>query len=218
MSNTLDVDKIVSEVFKRLYLRFGIKALLVIDQPPQEEIIKQVSQRFNLPWLSIDICYMCDMTPYEMAKVENSGLLINNCFKWSQDMTQCVNESRFLILTDLSIEESKRYSELEMKSAKDRLVYDFLKEGKDVYYYSEDLMSTTEAKPKFTELLFKRVEVLSRLGLKMINASYPVLEGVLDLKRLKAFEGQTVIVKENAVVSPLAQDYIKSGAVKVIRK
>ena len=218
MSSTLDVDRIVSEVIKKLYLRFGIKALLVIDQPPQLEIINQLSQRFNLPWLSIDVCYLKDFSESQKTMVENSGLLINSIMKAPLDLTTCIAQNNFLILDQLSVSESQKYAELAFESLKDRLVFEFLRIGKEVYYYSEDLTNQPESKPKFMELLKNRVDLLSKMGMKMINANYAIIDGVCDLQTIKKYEGQTILITRDAVISPLAKDFIQTGAVNVIRK
>ncbi|MDK2866706.1 MAG: hypothetical protein PWP51_1229 [Clostridiales bacterium] len=219
MSNALDIDRIVREVIKKLHLRFGIKALFVIDQPPQPEVFSQYIRRFNIPWLSINLLFLRELPQAQRRMIEESGLLISSVkTAESIDAAAVVQTNSFLILSDLSVEDSERYVNFQFKGDKDRTVFEFLKAGKDIYYFSEDLTGCSESKPKFVEMVSSRISALGAMGLQLVNPAYELVKGVCDLKTLKQYEGKTVMLAEGTIISPLAQDYIKSGAVNVIRK
>jgi hypothetical protein len=219
MSNALDIDRIVREVIRKLHLRFGIKALFVIDQPPQPEVFNQYIKRFNIPWLSINLLFLRELPQAQRRMFEDSNLLINSIQTAEHiDAITAAEANSFLILSDLSAEDSEKYVNFQFAGEKDRIVFTFLKAGKDVYYFSEDLTGCSESKPKFVEMVNRRISTLETLGIQMINPAYELVKGVCDLKTLKQYEGKTVMLAEGTILSPLAQDYIKSGAVNVIRK
>ena len=220
MSNTLDIDRIVSEVVKKLYLRFGVKVLIVIDRPPQPEDFKRYIQSFNIPWVTFNLLVLNESLIDQKQFFEKHDLIIGNVYGPKDVITpeSFASDYSYLILSDLNISESEAYASFSFDSLKSNLVFHFLKKGKDVYYFSRDLIGCDKSKASFASKLTERVNQLETFGIQMINPTYKVIEGLCDLNTLKKYEGEKVMLAKNTVLSPLAMDYIKTGAVKVIRK
>jgi hypothetical protein len=220
VSNTLDIDRIVSEVVKKLYLRFGVKVLIVIDRPPQPEDFKRYIQSFNIPWVTFNLLVLNESLIDQKQFFEKHDLIIGNVYGPKDVITpeSFASDYSYLILSDLNITESEAYASFSFDSLKSNLVFHFLKKGKDVYYFSRDLIGCDKSKASFASKLTERVNQLETFGIQMISPTYKVIEGLCDLNTLKKYEGETVMLAKNTVLSPLAMDYIKTGAVKVIRK
>ncbi|MBF4695924.1 hypothetical protein [Fusibacter ferrireducens] len=229
MYEALEVGKIVQLVLQKLYIEFGVRALLVVDEFSEgtldEKSVSEMAKAMKIPWLSVDILklntHTLDTHTCEMIEVLKAhGVVIHKIFNLEtfEQSNQALAAYICLFLSDVNILESEKYAYFSFQNPKDQLIYQFLKMGKVVYYQSKDLTSCNKAKVKVIELQSRRIQELHALGLEMIGQKIHTLEGFCDIKRLKAFEGETIILAENVILSPLAKDFIKSGAVTVVRK
>lgn len=232
MYSELEIDKLIKAVIKALYEKYGAKALLLIDEQLTQESFEQVVNTLKVPWLMVDILSLHNIPKVTLSDLDTSGVMlsaVHDLSNLSDEMQEqrleeiaqlSLEENNYLclVLGNLSVSKSEEYADFRFKTPKDRLVYQFLKYGKTVYYLSDDLKTTFKSKTKFIEKQSLRVEALDDLGFKMINQSIHIIDGYCDLKSLKAHTGETIMLTERAVLSPLAKDYLKSGAVKVLRK
>lgn len=224
LEQELDTDMLIKLVIQKIYQKFGVCALLIVDELHDDVVTEkatlEMAQTMSMPWLSIDILYLREMPLKFVNLLKSQDVVINAIYdlKTFNSNNQVIEPYICLFLSELNISDSEKYANFSFKNTKDRIVYRFLKLGKTVYYQSEDLDIEYLTHSKFIELQSQRIQTLGALGFEMLGQKVQMIEGFCDIKRLKTFEGKTVVLAENVVLSPLAKDYIKSGAITIVRK
>ncbi len=205
-------EKAVAAVVEALYRRFGVRALCVLEDLKN---VETMAQRLAVPWLLVDI--VTEAPPQLVREqFEAAGVAVGAVSAPKSDVSG--SPYLFLAFSELYIGEAQALLRFSFGAEKGRLAFEFLKAGKSIYYASSDLRLRAEQAPAFYAKLYAQMTALEAMGISPLTPLPPVIAGVCDLKTLKGYAGQTVVLAASARLTPLAQEQIDALDIQIIRR
>lgn len=192
------VERIVEEVVKRIRQLMNEKHVVVIGEA--EEAKGPLGLLVNSLKETGYTCHHYDEVSLHEAK-----------FK--------LEVSEGLVVGCLTIAEARKLSLLDIDSPKLKVVYEALRLGKTVYVLSEDFNLTRGS--KLGAPVGQIRSTLEDMGVKLLgqkSTSADISAKVITAEDLKNLNHQQVVIREDAILTYGAREYLKTHQIRIERK
>lgn len=202
MSSQMTQDQwvkcVVEEVMKRLHQRLSERRVIVIGNSDiKSDVLHQTIRQLEGEG------YICEYHRCEDLCLENLP------------MAFCEG----LLVDDFSIGEAQQLVHLEINATRLKVVYEALRQGKPVYVVSDDF--NLEKNSKLQTVVTPVLMTLEAMGVKIIGkkSSPKVMqEKVITAELMKQMDSQVLLVREDAVLTYGAKEYLKTHQIRIERK
>ncbi|PKM94718.1 MAG: hypothetical protein CVU84_09395 [Firmicutes bacterium HGW-Firmicutes-1] len=222
----MNIDMIVNEVIRRIKLMLNThKGLIVIREKTDYSLL-------NILLLSMkDNGFIFDAVVISHQKEEielDQGLMNITFLKEAEllDNLESIHKYEVIVLSNLNIIEIGKLTNLNIENKFLYLVYEALKEGKEVYGFSKDLDIKNNI--NLRSLTLKLCKALEDIGLKMIigknefikvdSSIVTIDRNVITLECVNTLVKGSLLVQKSAILTNAAKDYLSQNKIDILRR
>lgn len=202
MSSQMNQDQwvkyIAEEVLKRLRQRLLEKHVVVMghSEVKSSDLLQAVKALESEGYICDD--YACDAICNEALKIEyGEGLLVDG----------------------FSIGEAQQLIRLDIQSTRLKVIYEALRQGKLVYVVAEDFNLAKNSKLQSVVAPIQRA--LEEMGVKILGKKAPqkvMAQKVITAELIEQMDSQVLFIREDAVLTYGAREYLKTHQIRIERK
>lgn len=142
------------------------------------------------------------------------------------DNLESIHKYEVIVLSNLNIIEIGKLTNLNIENKFLYLVYEALKEGKEVYSFSKDLDIKNNI--NLRSLTLKLCKALEDIGLKMIigkkesiildSSIVTIDSNVITLESVNTMVTGSLIIRKSAILTNAAKDYLSQNKIDILRR
>lgn len=216
------IQKITTEVMRRLELSMRVhKALLLQSPDMNRERVSQLVSELDSQGYAFTPCKLQgDSVPACDLPAAFDELLLKRNLSCA-DLQPIIQEHSTLIVGNLSIAQLSDLLALRVRGTPLCLVYEALRQGKQLYLFSRDL-DVGQASSKMAKRISDFAAELESWGIEVLAKGHvdgvAISKDLISLQDLRDINSGSLVISKNASLTTTARKALEERGIHVIRK